>query len=99
MLCIELERPDAKEESWEAILWHSGVNGEWTELPLKHLTNAADVRIARRPNMRGPKSLTDCCLAQYRYSLGSAIGMQLPFLHIVDGVKASTNTVHIAVPS
>lgn len=45
MLCIELKQTDA-EQNWDAILWHSGVDGEWTELPFKRLTNAADVRIA-----------------------------------------------------
>lgn len=99
MLCIEIQAAEVKAESWEAVLWHSGVNGQWTELPFKHLTNVADVRIARRLNKRGPKSPTNCCLAQHPYSLEPATVMQLPLLHIVDGGKASTDTLHIALPS
>lgn len=98
MLCIELQAAEVKAESWEAVLWHSGADGQWTELPFKHLTDVADVRIARRLNKRGLKYPTNCYLAQHPYGLEPATDMQLPFLHVVDGGQASTNTLHIAIP-
>lgn len=99
ILCIELEKAEVKAESLEAVLWHSGVNGQWTELPFKHLTDVADVRIARRLNKRGPKSPTNCYLARHPCGLGPTTHMQLPFLHIVNGGQASPDTLYIALPS
>ncbi|KAL8735824.1 MAG: hypothetical protein Q9166_000688, partial [cf. Caloplaca sp. 2 TL-2023] len=63
MLCIELEKTDEEAESWEAILWHSGVNGQWTELPFKHLADAADLSIHTVSNQKSICSYHSCTLS------------------------------------
>ncbi|KAL8992839.1 MAG: hypothetical protein Q9169_006799 [Polycauliona sp. 2 TL-2023] len=63
ILCIELERTDEEAESWEAILWHSGVNGQWTELPFKHLADAADLSIHTISNQKSICSYHSCTLS------------------------------------
>lgn len=99
MLCIQLQAAEVKTESWETVLWHSGVDGQCTELPFKHLTDVADVRIVRRLNKRGLKYPNNCYLAQHPYGLEPATNMQLPFFHVVDSGQASTDALHIALPS
>ncbi|KAI4226981.1 MAG: hypothetical protein LQ349_006794 [Xanthoria aureola] len=63
MLCIELEKAEVKAESLEAVLWHSGLNGQWTELPFKHLTNVADLSIHTVSNQQRLCSYHSCTLS------------------------------------